>query len=66
MGDLNTKCDKRTEEKFSEALYQEMVSNRYGISFCCQPDLENYMIKKELNNLVKIKDDDLVPMVDLS
>ena len=34
--------------EFAEAVYQEMASIRYGIDFCCSPDLSKWSIKKEL------------------
>jgi hypothetical protein len=42
--------------KFSEAFYQEVISKRYGISFCCENDLDKWDVKKELLYLEAKKD----------
>jgi hypothetical protein len=42
--DYNNKVNK----EFAEAMYQKMASKRYGIDFCCTPDLNKWSIKKEL------------------
>lgn len=41
---------------WSESLFQEAVSKRYGIKFCCQLDLDKLSIKKELLDLKMITD----------
>lgn len=41
----------RINAEFAEAVYQEMASARYGIDFCCSPDLTKWTIKKELLDL---------------
>jgi hypothetical protein len=38
----------KVNQEFAEAIYQEMASVRYGIDFCCKPDLIKWSIKKEL------------------
>jgi photosystem II stability/assembly factor-like uncharacterized protein len=43
---------------WSEALFQEATSRRYGIKFCCNLDLDKLSIKKELLNLKMITDPD--------
>jgi hypothetical protein len=45
--------------KFSEALYQHMASIRYGIEFCCNNDMEKWIIKNELLDLAAITDPDI-------
>jgi hypothetical protein len=45
--------------KFSEALYQHMASIRYGIEFCCNADMEKWVIKNELLDLAAITDPDI-------
>jgi hypothetical protein len=45
--------------KFSEALYQYMASIRYGIEFCCDPDMQKWVIKHELLKLAAINDPDI-------
>lgn len=41
----------KVNAEFAEAVYQEMASTRYGIDFCCTPDLRKWSIKKELLDL---------------
>ena len=41
--------------EFSEAIYQEMASIRYGVNFCCDLDLLKWSIKKELLDLNNLK-----------
>ena len=48
---------------FSEALYQKMASERFGITFCCNDDLEKRMIDKELLDLNALKDCDLESII---
>lgn len=45
--------------KFSEAVYQEIASIRYGIEFCCENEIEldRWAIKKELLDLKAIYDE---------
>mgnify|MGYP000922221058 CR=1 FL=1 len=38
----------KTQCNFSEAIYQEVISKRYGIEFCCNEDKEKWEIKKYL------------------
>ncbi len=45
--------------KFSEAVYQDMGSKRYGIKFCCQTELDKLEIAKELLKLNDIANSDL-------
>jgi len=49
-----------TNCSFAEAAYQEMASVRYGINFCCETDLQDNTIKKELldNNALRVCIDD--------
>lgn len=46
---------------FSEAVYQQMVSKRYGISFCCQSDLKIQQYAKEVLSLTEQRDINLIP-----
>jgi hypothetical protein len=43
---------------YSEALYQEVISRRYGIEFCCSKDLNSLDIKKQLMEFKMITDPD--------
>lgn len=47
-----------TQCKFSEAVYQQMASKRYGIEFCCDIDLDKYSVKAELMNLQILENTD--------
>jgi hypothetical protein len=49
---------KDTQCKFSEAVYQQMASKRYGIEFCCEIDLDKYSVKAELMNLQILENTD--------
>lgn len=40
----------------SEAVFQKVASDRYGIEFCCEVDLQKYRIKYELLKLKSIYD----------
>ena len=40
---------------FSEIVYDQMIKIRYGITVCCEEDLQKWEIKKELVNLEAIK-----------
>lgn len=44
--------------KFAEAMYQEAISTRYGIEFCCENAInqDKWVIKKELLDLKMITD----------
>lgn len=44
---------------FADQMYQQMVSQRYGIQFCCPEDLEKWTIKKSLLDLKAIYNPDL-------
>jgi len=37
----------KVECRFAEAMYQEVISERYGIEFCCEIDAMKYEIKHE-------------------
>jgi len=41
---------------YSEAIYQEMGSKRFGIEFCCLEDKAEWGVKFELLKLNKLKD----------
>jgi hypothetical protein len=45
----------KVNAEFSEAIYQEMASIRYGVNFCCDLDLLKWSIKKELLDLNNLK-----------
>ena len=49
--------------KFSESLYQEMASERYGIAFCCETDKRKWALKKELLEFNQMKDLDLCSQI---
>lgn len=38
----------KVNAEYAEAMFQKMASIRYGIDFCCTPDLTKWSIKKEL------------------
>ncbi len=42
--------------KFSEVMFMEMASTRYGIEFKCDENKEKLIIKKELLDLAAIAD----------
>lgn len=44
---------------YSEALYQEVITKRYGIKFCCSLDLDALDIKKQLMDFKMITDPDV-------
>jgi len=50
-------CQDNVNKQFAEAVYQEMASIRYGIEFCCSPDLKKWSIKKELIDLSALQVD---------
>ena len=59
----NTKgCSTEYVEKiscdFSEAMFQQAASRRYGIKFCCAQDLDDLDIKKQLMDFKMITDPD--------
>lgn len=41
----------RVNCSFAEAVYQKMATERYGIEFCCETDLQRYKVEKELLDL---------------
>jgi hypothetical protein len=47
----------KTKCKWSESLYQQMATNRYGIEFCCDPADQKWHIKNELIELAAIYDE---------
>lgn len=60
-------CDvnyfERVNFKFAEAIYKEMAVNRFGISACCDIELDKWLIKKELIELGSIYDESLCQSV---
>lgn len=53
------------EQKFAQAVYKDFKAKRFGLTPCCNYDLEKIKIKKELcdfQDLQKV-DDDLIPTV---
>ena len=42
--------------KFAETVYQQMASKRYGLSFCCETDMDQTNIDKQLLDLNAIMD----------
>jgi hypothetical protein len=53
----------KTSCMFATQYYDEMVSIRYGISICCDHDVDKWEIKKELLELSGIYDPDLCKTV---
>lgn len=54
----STEYVEKVKCSYAEALYQEVVSERYGIEFCCEIDLRKYKIKHEDLKLRLITDPD--------
>lgn len=46
----------KTKCNWSEILYQEMASKRYGIDFCCTVDSNKWIIKNELIDFAAVTD----------
>ena len=46
---------------FAEAVYQKMISKRYGIIFCCSKDLDELTLQKEKFELNLKRESDIVP-----
>lgn len=61
-------CDINYIEKvscnFSDAVYQHIISRRYGIKFCCPTDLRKWMIKFELMQLNELHDPNFCPVAE--
>lgn len=49
----------KTNCRYAEQLYDEMVAIRYGISICCDHDVDKWDIKKQLLELSAIYDPEL-------
>ncbi len=45
--------------KWSEAVYQYMATERFGLEFCCETDLRKWSIKKELLDIALITDTEI-------
>jgi hypothetical protein len=45
--------------KFSDAIYDEYVTRRYGLKTCCDVDLERYLIKYEMLSLDMLYNEEL-------
>jgi hypothetical protein len=43
------------EQNFAQAAYKDFNSKRYGLTSCCQFDLEDLRIKKELCDYQDLK-----------
>ena len=55
--------------KWSEAVYQYMATERFGLEFCCETDLRKWSIKKELLDIALITDPEIcksIPAVEAS
>jgi len=50
--------------KWSEAVYQYMATERFGLEFCCETDLRKWSIKKELLDIALITDSDICKSVE--
>jgi len=50
--------------KWSEAVYQYMATERFGLEFCCETDLRKWSIKKELLDIALITDPDICKSVE--
>lgn len=49
----------KVNANFSDQVYAQMLSVRYGLTTCCQEDLDYWDIKKELLDLKAINDNNL-------
>jgi hypothetical protein len=49
----------KTSCRYGEQVYDEMVAIRYGITICCDHDIDKWDIKKQLLELSALKDDSL-------
>lgn len=56
----STEYTERISCKFAEQVYDEMVKKRYGITVCCEYDINYWSIKKQILNLKGIYDADPV------
>jgi len=56
----STEYTERISCKFAEQVYDEMVKKRYGITICCEYDINYWSIKKQILNLKGIYDADPV------
>lgn len=56
----STEYTERISCKFAEQVYDEMVKKRYGITVCCEYDINYWNIKKQILNLKGIYDADPV------
>ena len=57
----DTKCCpadyiKQISCNFSEAIYQEIAKERFGVEICCDKDINKWIIKKQLLDLDCLKD----------
>lgn len=43
--------------EFADAVYNKAMSDRYGIEFCCEKDLQKLTIKKKLLDAGQLQDD---------
>ena len=46
----------KVNAEYAEAMFQKMASIRYGIDFCCTPDLTKWSIKKGLLDMTNAMD----------
>ena len=43
--------------EFADAVYNKAMSDRYGVEFCCEKDLQRLTIKKKLLDAGQLQDD---------
>ena len=54
-GDCDTLYTENVNCRYGDAIYAQMISNRYGLETCCDEDTQKWDIKKELVDLTNIK-----------
>lgn len=53
----NTEYYEKVNCEFANAVYNKAMSDRYGVEFCCEKDLQRLTIKKKLLDAGQLQDD---------
>lgn len=53
----NTEYYENVNCEFADAIYNKAMSDRYGVEFCCEKDLQRLTIKKKLLDAGQLQDD---------
>lgn len=53
----NTEYYEKVNCDFADAVYNKAMSDRYGVEFCCEKDLQRLTIKKKLLDAGQLQDD---------